>query len=76
MSPVVALRDSLLHFEFTSALGGEPEESGRAASASFDANDPEQTLAVRCEMWCLDAEWLFIQTPPREPPARQLCQFS
>jgi hypothetical protein len=48
MSPLVALRDSSLHFEFKSALGGKPEASGRAASAAFDANDPSATLAVHC----------------------------
>ena len=34
--------------EFTSAFGGVAEVHGSTASAAFDANDPNETLAVHC----------------------------
>jgi len=47
MSPQLGtLRDSSLYFEFYVRLGGEPETSGPAASAAFDANDPTAKLVV------------------------------
>ena len=33
-------------FEFTSAFGGEPEMTGRAASAASVENDPNRSLAA------------------------------